>query len=266
VNSGRSFSTPVLFLALGLVAVTSVTVAYANGAIDFVGDIFVDGAVTIQDGTEGLGKVFTSDSVGTGSWQDPAPTGLMQTPIGTVLSYAGSTAPTNYMIADGSEISRTTFPELFSIIGTTYGAGDGSTTFNLPELSDKFIRGTFPSVTPGIIGGAASHKHGIDGIALAVTFPEDIDLTHNHGVDPPSKQSSLPLGTDAKVAADTTLTPDIFVASRFHSHNTNIPFFETKDTSLSGLHDHRFSIPFQESNFGSTLPPFIELVMIIRVQ
>jgi len=266
VNGGRSFSTPVLFLALGLVVVTSVTVAYASGVIDLVGDVVVIGAVTIQDGTEGLGKVFTSDSVGTGSWQDPAPTGLMQTPIGTVLSYAGTTAPANYMIADGSEISRTTFPELFGIIGTTYGAGDGSTTFNLPELSQKLIRGAFPGVIPGITGGAVSHKHPINGIVAAFTLPADVDLSHQHGVNPPPQQSSLPLGTDAKVAADTFATPDIFVASRFHSHNTNIPPFNTGTATLGGSHDHRFSIPFQFTESGTSLPPFIELVMIIRVQ
>lgn len=54
-------------------------------------------------------------------------------PVGSGVDFFGTTPPENYMFADGSEISRTEYSELFSIIGTTYGAGDGSTTFNLPD-------------------------------------------------------------------------------------------------------------------------------------
>ena len=54
-------------------------------------------------------------------------------PIGGGCDYFGTTAPTNYMFADGSAISRTEYSELFAIIGTTFGTGDGSTTFNLPD-------------------------------------------------------------------------------------------------------------------------------------
>jgi len=60
---------PVLMLVLGFVAGTSVAVAYANGGIDMFADVFIDGTLTVQDGTEGVGKVFTSDGAGTGSWQ-----------------------------------------------------------------------------------------------------------------------------------------------------------------------------------------------------
>ena len=70
---------PVLMLVLGFVVGTSVGVAYAIGVIDLVGDVVVDGTLTIQDGTQGFGKVFTSDVAGTGSWQDiPAgPSGVL---------------------------------------------------------------------------------------------------------------------------------------------------------------------------------------------
>jgi len=257
---------PVLMLALVFVVGSSVAVAYATLGIDLFGDVFIDGSLTVKDGTEGLGKVFTSDSVGTGSWQDPLPAGIGQTPIGTVLSYAGSTAPTNYMIADGSEISRTTFPELFGIIGTTYGAGDGSTTFNLPELSQKLIRGAFPGVIPGITGGAPTHKHPINGIVAAFTLPADVDLSHQHSVNPPPTFSIGPEGTAAQVADDTPFTPDHFVATQNHVHKVNILPFNSGTATLGGSHEHRFSIPFQFTESGTSLPPFIELVMIIRVQ
>ncbi len=52
--------------------------------------------------------------------------------VGVIKMYAGSSAPTGWAICDGSAISRSTFSSLFSLISTTYGAGDGSTTFNLP--------------------------------------------------------------------------------------------------------------------------------------
>lgn len=58
-------------------------------------------------------------------------------PIGAGCDYYGTTAPTNYMFADGSAISRTEYAELFTIIGTTYGEGDGSTTFNLPDKRER---------------------------------------------------------------------------------------------------------------------------------
>lgn len=58
-------------------------------------------------------------------------------PIGAGCDYYGVTAPSGYMFADGSAISRTNYAELFSIIGTTYGIGDGSTTFNLPDKRER---------------------------------------------------------------------------------------------------------------------------------
>src|SRR5690606_10610092 len=56
-------------------------------------------------------------------------------------TFAGSTCPTGYILADGSAISRTTYADLFDIIGTSHGEGDGSTTFNLPDYRGRFLRG-----------------------------------------------------------------------------------------------------------------------------
>ena len=54
-------------------------------------------------------------------------------PIGAIVPYGGDTAPTGYLLCDGSAVSRTTYADLFAVIGTKYGSGDGSTTFNLPD-------------------------------------------------------------------------------------------------------------------------------------
>ena len=62
--------------------------------------------------------------------------------VGFVLPYYGETAPPGTLACDGSEISRTVYDELFAVLGTKAGAGDGSTTFNLPDLRGQFVRGT----------------------------------------------------------------------------------------------------------------------------
>ena len=61
-------------------------------------------------------------------------------PAGSVIHVAMNTAPNGYLKANGAAVSRDTYDKLFAAIGTTYGAGDGSTTFNLPDLRGEFIR------------------------------------------------------------------------------------------------------------------------------
>ena len=63
-------------------------------------------------------------------------------PIGAVFPFYGTTPPAHTLACNGSAISRTAYAELFAVIGTTAGAGDGSTTFNVPDLRGMFIRGT----------------------------------------------------------------------------------------------------------------------------
>lgn len=62
-------------------------------------------------------------------------------PTASLMPYAGSAAPTGYLLCDGAAISRTTYSDLFGIVGTTYGVGDGSTTFNIPDLRGRVIAG-----------------------------------------------------------------------------------------------------------------------------
>lgn len=62
-------------------------------------------------------------------------------PVGTVVYFAANTPPPGYLIADGASLSRTTYPDLFAVIGTTYGMGESSNTFNLPDLIDRFVQG-----------------------------------------------------------------------------------------------------------------------------
>lgn len=62
-------------------------------------------------------------------------------PPGTVVAFGANSTPNGYLYCNGAAVSRTVYSDLFSAIGTTFGTGDGSTTFNLPDLRGSFIRG-----------------------------------------------------------------------------------------------------------------------------
>lgn len=102
-------------------------------------------------------------------------------PIGVGMDYFGTTAPTDWMFADGSAISRTTYAELFAIIGTTYGAGDGSTTFNLPDKRERVSVMYKENSTMGTTGatfGTMGAKGGEDKHTLTTSEMP----SHNHKV------------------------------------------------------------------------------------
>lgn len=63
-------------------------------------------------------------------------------PPGTIIHYAGRTVPSGWLICNGANVSRTDYAALFAAIGTIYGAGNGSTTFGLPNLNGRFLKGT----------------------------------------------------------------------------------------------------------------------------
>ena len=67
--------------------------------------------------------------------------GLGGSPAGSIVYHAANSPPTGFIKANGAAISRTTYADLFSAIGTTFGAGDGSTTFLVPDLRGEFLRG-----------------------------------------------------------------------------------------------------------------------------
>lgn len=73
--------------------------------------------------------------------QHENPTTGGSVPSGVINAYAGATPPTGWLLCDGSAVSRTTYAKLFSAIGTTYGSGNGSTTFNLPDLRGRIMVG-----------------------------------------------------------------------------------------------------------------------------
>ena len=90
-------------------------------------------------------------------------------PAGAVFAFAANSTPAGCLLCNGAAVSRTTYAALFAAIGTTYGTGDGSTTFNLPNLTDKFIQGSgtagtsksagLPNIT-GSFGGLGNYNSG----------------------------------------------------------------------------------------------------------
>jgi microcystin-dependent protein len=99
-----------------------------------------------RDGLQTNGGVLysktTGASISTG-WVDiPTASGAsVASPVGTLVAFGGATAPSGWLICDGSAVSRTTYGSLFGVVGTFYGTGDGSTTFNLPDLRGRVAAG-----------------------------------------------------------------------------------------------------------------------------
>lgn len=80
-------------------------------------------------------------------------------PTGTIIAYSVNTVPEGYLKCEGQEVSRATYKVLFDIIGTTYGDGNGSTTFKLPDLRGEFLRGTGTNSHTNQGNGADVGKH-----------------------------------------------------------------------------------------------------------
>jgi|SRR5579862_1013575 len=125
-------------------------------------------------------------------------------PTGTVSAYAGSAAPSGWLICDGSAISRSTYSTLFGIISTTYGAGDGSTTFNLPDLRGRVAAGY---ASGGHIDVAALGNN--DGVAIASRRPKHQHTPHSHASTPlvNSTGSGLDGGQLVTNAGNSTQSP-----------------------------------------------------------
>lgn len=157
-------------------------------------------------------------------------TGSALVPVGGIIPFGGTTAPAGWLICDGMAVSRADFAALFLVIGTTYGAGNGSTTFNPPDLRQRFPMGKAVSGTGavlGVTGGTIDHVHS--------------GPSHRHAVSittgTPSATTNVGLG-----AADTA------VASATHTHLTS------GDTELAGT-----------GNTGTANPPFQTVNYIIKI-
>lgn len=147
--------------------------------------------------------------------------------VGFCLPYYGETAPPGTLACDGSEISRAAYDELFQVLGTKAGAGNGSTTFNLPDLRGQFVRGT---------GGNAAALGAEQGDAIREL---DGNLHNYVGLGTPDPEGVFDLyrqqagGYMATSGADNTLRYTI--TTRFRASNTVPVAPENRPTNVALL-------------------------------
>jgi microcystin-dependent protein len=157
-------------------------------------------------------------------------------PTGSINAWSTNTAPTGWQLCDGTEVSRTTYAALFAVIGTTYGAGDGSTTFNLPNLKGRAIVGRDAAQTEfdvlGETGGAKTHT------LTSAQMPAHVHaITHDHGshshtINHDHGSHSHSINHDHGASGSHSHT-GLVDAAGTHSHST------IADTIASGTHGHQ---------------------------
>ena len=219
-------------------------------------------------------------------------------PVGSVIAYSADAPPPRWLLCDGQLVNRTTYADLFAVIGTTYGAGDGSTTFALPNLTDRFIRGHSP---PGATGGLGTHDHGVGSYDLGQAGGHNHGISnhggHGHGNGSMATTSSgghshpsagghdhTMGGSNANAGRDFGSSD---VAATTHQHNINSASGHTHGsdgghthsvtgtTASGGDHDHGGNTLGASSTHAhgmsgtsgatTSLPPYLNLVFIIKV-
>ena len=122
--------------------------------------------LVIVDSVENMTKKIKAKNLGVGGGSVPTGDTL---PIGAIMPYTSKTTPSNWLPCNGQAVSRTTYADLFAIIGEQYGSGDGSTTFNVPDLNDYKVPIGYDRfeeqssrMNLGTTGGEETHKLTID--------------------------------------------------------------------------------------------------------
>src|SRR5210317_1533535 len=109
-------------------------------------------------------------------------TGIEGIPTATIVPWSDSSVPSGFLECDGSAVSRGTYADLFAIVGTTYGSGDGSTTFNVPDLQDNVAVGKSGTKNLGSSGGAntVTSTGNVGGSTANATLSTPQLASHSH--------------------------------------------------------------------------------------
>jgi microcystin-dependent protein len=188
---------------------------------------------------------------------------------GIVVPYAGTTAPTGWLICDGAAINRSIYGALFAIVGTTYGAGDGSTTFNLPNLVNRFSVGAGGTYALGATGGATSGttssagSHNHTGLTGSTTLTTAQIPAHNHPATVSDPGHVHILGGSNLGSGSTGYSGAPGGANPTNSAVTGISV-STSNTGGGGSHDHTISTDGTHTHTVATVPPYIALNYIIK--
>ena len=220
-------------------------------------------------------------------------------PAGSVLMWGGSaSAPVGYLLCNGAAVSRTTYAALFAAIGVIHGTGDGSTTFNLPNLQDRFVAGAGASYGVAGQGGSATQTTGVTVAGYALTVADMPSHTHaisdpghshgvsdpghNHGVSDPGHSHSIgalngvittpgagsALAGGGTVSAKSTPTSDSSVTGvSIAGASTGIGLSAattgitgTQSAGSGGAHSHGATV-----TNTTNLPPYYALCYIVKV-
>jgi microcystin-dependent protein len=156
-------------------------------------------------------------------------------PTGGIMMWGTGTAPTGWLLCAGTAVSRTTYAALFAVIGTTFGSGDGSTTFNLPNYTNRMPYGTTLAAT----GGSA------DAVVVSHTH------TATSTVTDPSHSHTIPFGARIGTGSNTSDSQGGNTIST-NSATTGITVSTTNEsTGVSGT--------------NANLPPYIGINFIIKI-
>lgn len=176
--------------------------------------------------------------------------GSVTAPTGSVVMFGGPVVPTGWLLCNGAAISRTTYAALFTAIGTTHGAGDGSTTFNLPNLEARFPR--MQAAALGATGGASSHNH---------TIPQ-----HDHQIDGGSVAAHAQMtwvSTSAQpnvyLTRITTPAWTVLAGAAFGFYD-NPGGTQTAGIKVAG----RTAMGGNSADTTSVIPPYVNLNFIIK--
>ena len=185
-------------------------------------------------------------------------------PVGVIKDYGGVSAPPNYLICDGSAISRTTYSKLFAVIGTKFGAGNGTTTFNLPNLINKFSKGvgsgsvgtTYPATLPTLVANSnGAHTHGTMEIVGRAQFGGSANGGYSASGALSGSGFNGITGTGGGEGADNNIVVD-FRASRNW----------TGSTSSAGAHTHTISNSNGVATGTTVQPDSVGVLKIIKYQ
>jgi microcystin-dependent protein len=196
--------------------------------------VAVNGAKVLDVATTGL--TVTGDVEATTVKQ----AGFALLPLGTVFPYAGLTAPDGYLLCYGQEVSRTTYADLYAVVADTYGAGDASTTFNLPDLRGRVVAGQDD------MGGSSANRltglsGGVNGDTLAATGGSE-----SHTLTTAQLASHQHTGTTGVESADHTHQATAAVQSGVTSDVTAGAVIGAGNTTVttggrSAAHTHSFT-------------------------
>jgi microcystin-dependent protein len=146
-------------------------------------------------GTKGLVPAPAAGDAAAARFLSAAGTFAAAVPVGSITMYAANTAPTGWLECSGAAVSRTTYAGLFTAIGTVFGVGDGSTTFNLPDMRGEFARGW-------------DNSRGIDPARAFGSAQAGAIEAHVHSVTPPSANDDTGSGlTTTGTGGAETITP-----------------------------------------------------------